>query len=286
MADTAPASRSWTRLGVLAGGGGLPLQVARAEKGQAPFIIELDGFADQDYSGFDRTGIAVGQFGKIIKALKAARCDAVCLCGYVQRPDFKTLKMDTKALSLLPRIIAEASKGDDALLRVVVSVFEDAGFTIIGAHDVIAQAGGPDEIHTRARVGEHEADAIKAVAAAREIGRLDIGQGAVVARGLVLAVEAQEGTSRMLRRVADLDPALRGSPDAQCGVLAKLPKPIQERRVDLPTVGVETVSLCREAGLAGIALERGGCLIVEPDAVQAALDEAGLFLHFVDRDDA
>lgn len=282
MAETGPASRTWSRLGLLAGGGGLPLQVARAEQPHNPFVVALSGFADQDYSDFSSTEIAVGQFGKIIKALKAENCDAVCFCGYVQRPDFKTLKMDTKALSLLPKIISEARKGDDALLRVVVSVFEEAGFSIVGADAIIAAGGGQAEISTKAVAGNHQGDALKAVEVARAIGGLDIGQGAVVARGLVLAVEAQEGTSRMLQRVGGLEPALRGEPGDVCGVLAKLPKPIQERRVDLPTVGVETVRLCAEAGLAGIALERGGCLIVEPEAVREALDAAGMFLLYVD----
>lgn len=282
MAETMQESRTWSRLGLLAGGGGLPLQVARAEQRHDPFVVELSGFADQDYSGFSSTEIAVGQFGRIIKALKAENCDAVCLCGYVQRPDFKTLKMDAKALSLLPKIISEARKGDDALLRAVVSVFEEAGFSIVGPDAIIASGGGQAELSTRAVAGDHHGDALKAVGIARAIGGLDIGQGAVVARGLVLAVEAQEGTSRMLERVGGLDPALRGAPGDLCGVLAKLPKPIQERRVDLPTVGVETVRLCAEAGLAGIALERGGCLIVEPEAVRDDLDAAGMFLLYVD----
>ncbi len=95
---------------------------------------------------------------------------------------------------------------------------------------------------------------------AREIGRLDIGQGAVVVRGLVLAVEAQEGTDAMLRRTADLSPALRGTPDHLEGVVAKAPKPIQERRVDLPTIGLATTSSGRRRRVwRALSERRGGC---------------------------
>ena len=85
----------------------------------------------------------------------------------------------------------------------------------------------------------------------------DIGQGAVVCRGLVLAVEAQEGTDKMLERVARLDGNLRGNRDDRAGVLAKCLKPGQEERVDLPTIGVATIERAAKAGLAGIVLEAG-----------------------------
>jgi DUF1009 family protein len=107
---------------------------------------------------------------------------------------------------------------------------------------------------------------------------LDIGQGAVVVRGLVLAVEAQEGTDAMLARCAELPAALRGTPEAPAGVLAKTPKPIQERRVDLPTIGVATVMAAAQAGLAGIVGETGGLLVVDRGAVIQRADDLGLFI--------
>jgi DUF1009 family protein len=121
-------------------------------------------------------------------------------------------------------------------------------------------------------------DLEKALEAARVAGRFDIGQGAVVCDGLVLAVEAQEGTDAMLARIPDLPEALRGTPEARRGVLAKAPKPIQERRVDLPTIGVRTVENAARAGLAGIAGEAHGLIVLDRDGVIEAADRLGLFI--------
>jgi uncharacterized protein (DUF1501 family) len=106
----------------------------------------------------------------------------------------------------------------------------------------------------------------------------EAGQAAVVARGLVLAVEAQEGTDAVLARVAGLPRHLRGTPAAGVGVLAKAPKPIQETRVDLPTIGLATVEAVARAGLAGIIGPAGGVLVLDRAAAIARADELGLFI--------
>jgi len=124
----------------------------------------------------------------------------------------------------------------------------------------------------------HRDDALKACEIAREIGRLDIGQAAVVALGLTLAVEAQEGTDEMLARVLELPEHLRGTEHERCGVLAKLIKPAQDTRVDLPTIGPETVRRVAKAGLAGIVAEAGQAFILERDEVINLADAAGIFI--------
>jgi hypothetical protein len=277
------------KLGLIAGGGTLPVEVARAcvDAGRPVFVIRLKGLADaalDDYPGIDA---AIGEVGKMLKALKAAKCAAVCMTGVVHRPDFSKLAVDVRGLAALPGIILAARKGDDGLLRAVVRIFEKDGFRIEGAQDVaqgLTLGAGPVGRITPAE--EHREDIERALAVAREIGRLDVGQGAVSARGLVLAVEAQEGTDAMLRRVADLPSALRGTPDHLVGVLAKAPKPIQERRVDLPTIGLATVQRAAKAGLAGIVGEAGGLLILDRELVIAEADALGLFIYGVAPDEA
>jgi DUF1009 family protein len=275
----ASTEEGWTKLGLIAGGGGLPREILNARAGEPVLVVRLTGFADEDFSDTEMAAHSVGEIGAIIKSLRAAGCDAVCFAGYVTRPDFKTLRLDAGGLKLLPRVLAAGRKGDDAILRVIVGAFEQAGFKVVGADSLLARgmleagrlgAAEPDEAAL--------SDADKAMHVAAEIGRLDIGQGAVVADGLVLAVEAQEGTNAMLERVAALPEALRGTPQARRGVLAKRPKPIQERRIDLPVVGVDTVRLCDAAGLAGIVLEAGGALVVDREAVIRELDARGLFM--------
>tara|TARA_R110000868_G_scaffold95751_2_gene263222 strand:- start:1408 stop:2265 length:858 start_codon:yes stop_codon:yes gene_type:complete len=272
----------WTRLGMVVGGGDLPLEIATALAASRPFIVKLKGFVTHDFAEFDNVELSIGQIGGSIKALKAAGCDALCFAGYVKRPDLKDLKMDATGMLVVPRALAAGRQGDDAILRVFIAEYERAGLPVIGANDVLKSLAPEAGVYTRLAPDESQgADIAKALLTARHMGELDIGQGAVVANGVILAVEAQEGTNAMLERVLTLNPQIRGTPEARLGVLAKAPKPIQERRIDLPTIGMETVERCNRAGLAGIALEAGAALIVNRPAVIAALDAAGMFL-FVD----
>ncbi|HEX4180795.1 MAG TPA: UDP-2,3-diacylglucosamine diphosphatase LpxI [Caulobacteraceae bacterium] len=273
-----------TKLGLIAGGGALPVEIANAcRRADRPlFVIRLKGMADPALAAFDGIDSGLAEMGKGIKALKQAGCGSVCFAGIVKRPDFSSLVPDLRGLAALPGAIMAARGGDDALLRFLLHEFEREGFVIEGAHEVgagLALTEGP--LGRVAPDEHHRADIDRALEIARAIGRLEIGQGAVVVRGLVLAVEAQEGTDAMLARCAELPAALRGAPDAPIGVLAKTPKPIQERRVDMPTIGVATVMAAAHAGLAGIVGEAGGLLVVDRQAVIQRADDLGLFIFGV-----
>lgn len=278
------------RLGMIAGGGDLPRRVAEHARatGRFVYIVGLRGFADPaliaEIGGVE---VSMGEIGRAIDLLKQAACEEMVFAGSMKRPDLSTLKFDGRGMQLLPKLMGAAMKGDDAMLRVVLNAFEQAGFRVVGADDVLTgllvQAGSlgahkPSEAHwPDIRLAAHVASAI---------GALDIGQGAVVCNGLVLAVEAQEGTDNMLARCATLPAEIRGTAAARRGVLVKRPKPIQERRIDLPTIGAETVRRCAEAGLAGIAVEAGAALILQRSETIAAADAAGLFIHGFTPDEA
>lgn len=273
------------KLGLIAGGGGLPVEIAEhcERSGRPLFVVRLKGFAGDGLAPYAGAEVGIAELGKCIKVLKRAGCQAICLAGNVARPDFSSLVPDLRGLALLPKVIATAKKGDDALLRLLVAEFEKEGFAVEGAHDVMEDLSLPaGPLGRHAPGDEARADAIKALEVARAIGRLDIGQGAVVARGLVLAVEAQEGTDHMLSRVADLPAHLRGRPGGGVGVLAKAPKPIQETRVDLPTIGVATVQGVARAGLAGIVGEAGRLLVLDREETIALADELGVFVMGVE----
>lgn len=273
------------KLGLIAGGGALPIELAAhcEAAGRAFAVMRLRGFADPALARHPGAEVGIGEFGKAFKALRAEGCEVVCFAGDVKRPDFAALMPDARGLLIVPSLIKAARQGDDALLRRVLDEFEKEGFEIEGAHEVVGEMTLP-----RGRLGkfyprdDHMADIDKALLVAREIGRLDVGQGAVVCNGLVLAVEAQEGTDAMLRRVAELPQAIRGSAERPRGVLAKAPKPIQETKVDLPTIGVATIQRAARAGLAGVVGEAGRLLVVDREAVTACADDLGLFVLGVD----
>lgn len=269
------------KLALIAGGGALPLSVAaRCEaEGRPVFVVRLAGFADPHLAHYPGIDAGMAEIGRILSAMKKADCKAVCLAGLVNRPDFRTLKPDFKGATLLPGIIKAATQGDDALLRKILSVFEAEGFTVEGADDILGgetlPAGALGAVQPTA---EQLLDLKKALHVAEKSGELDIGQGAVVCEGLVLAVEAQEGTDAMLVRVAGLPADLRGSPGDRKGVLAKAPKPIQDLRVDMPVIGARTVELAAAAGLAGIGGVAGRLIVIDRPAIIEAADRLGLYV--------
>lgn len=269
------------KLGLIAGGGQLPYEIASfcRRAGRPLFVVRLKGFADPEMAEFDGAEAGLAEVGRCFKLLEQAGCASVCLAGVVKRPDFNALKPDLKGISIMPGAIAAARHGDDALLRYLLGLFEKEGYRIEGAHDAMEALTLPlgPLGHIRPS-SDMMRDADKAMRVAAEIGRMDIGQGAVVCLGLVLAVEAQEGTDAMLARVAGLPVEIRGQPATPRGVLAKLPKPIQERRVDLPTLGVTTLEGVAAAGLCGVIGEAGGMIVVDREAVAFAADRLGLFV--------
>ena len=269
------------KVGLIAGGGQLPHDViAGAQEMDVPlFVARLKGFTNTDdfVDGTPEFGLAA--FGKLVKALRAEKCSHICFAGIVDRPDFKSLKPDAEALKRLPGAIKAAAKGDDALLSYLIAQFEGEGFGVIAPQSLSASSlMTSGELGAIKPTGAHQADIDKALEVARQIGALDIGQGAVVCDGLVLAVEAQEGTDAMLERVAALNTDIRGTAKARAGVLAKCPKPDQEMRVDLPTIGVDTVERAAKAGLAGIVLIEGQAFVLNKDEVRKTADKLGLFV--------
>jgi UDP-2,3-diacylglucosamine hydrolase len=266
-------------LGIIAGGGDLPKAIAESarEAGREVFVVALG--ADAWINAYPHEHASLGEAGKVLKALRGAHCEDVVLAGKLARPKFSEIKLDAKAVLVAPRIIAAARKGDDALLRAVVDLFEREGFRAIGAHEaapgLLAEAGVMGRVKPS---GDDEEDIASAFRIVRTLGGLDVGQAAVVCEGLPLAVEAAEGTDAMIARVATLPAHFRGTEKHRKGVLVKAPKPIQDRKTDLPVIGVQTVKNAAAVGLSGIAVEAGGALILGKRAVIEEADKLGLFV--------
>ena len=275
------AAAAGKTLGIIAGGGDLPLAIAESvrESGREVFILALTGSADDTVAAYPHEWVALGEVGKAFKALHAHDCNEVLLAGKLARPKFSEIKLDTKAVLLAPRVFAAAFKGDDALLRSVVDFIEREGLRVIGAADaapgLLAPEGQMGRTSPSKENNDDIATAFKIVAA---MGALDVGQAAIVCEGLALAIEAAEGTDAMVLRVANLPEQIRGTPARRRGVLVKAPKPTQDRKTDLPVIGTATVRNAASVGLAGIAVEAGGALILGKRAVIEEADRLGLFL--------
>ncbi len=272
------------KLGIIAGGGDLPRAVAASARadGREVFVIGLIGSlgeGDGWIGDFPHELTSPGAPGHAFKSFRREGITDVSLVGKVDRPKFSELKLDARGMLLLPRALKAARQGDDALLRFLVAMFEEEGFRAIG----VAEAApglvcGEGALGRRTPNDDHRADMDRGFAIVKALGALDVGQAAVVCEGLALAVEAAEGTDRMIERVGTLREALRGTPQQRRGVLVKALKPTQDAKTDMPVIGVATVERAAAAGLAGIGLEAGGALIVDKALVAAKADALGLFV--------
>ncbi len=274
-AEAAQASR----IGIVAGGGSLPLAVAEAaeKNGRSPFIIGLSGNASAGIERFPHTYAGLGQVGFVVRTLRREGCQRIVFVGSIRRPNLFQLKTDFGFFRHLPQLLRLFRGGDDTVLRGVARFFEGLGFEVVAAHEVAPGLLAPPGAFS---VAAPDADALDDIRlgfrVARSLGAFDIGQAAVVARQYVLAVEAAEGTDAMLRRCRDLN---TWGFKARKGVLVKAPKPGQDLRLDLPAIGPRTVELASEAGLAGIAVAAGGVLLAEQQELVEKADRHGLFLY-------
>lgn len=263
-------------LGIIAGGGPLPGQVAAAAQaaGRRVFIAGLEGYADLEVlRPFPHHLYRLGAVGAMIKAFRERGCQDLVMIGPVKRPSFLSLRPDAEGAKLLARVGKAAFLGDDGLLAAIVRVLSEEGFRVLGAHEIMTDALAPEGLLTRSAPDALAmADIKRGVEVLKVIGAADIGQACVVQQGLVLAVETVEGTDAMLSRI----PAVTRPGPA--GVLVKMAKPAQERRADLPTVGPDTVSHALRAGLRGVAFEAGSTILAERRELIEIADKAGVFL--------
>ncbi|MBC2835310.1 LpxI family protein [Paragemmobacter straminiformis] len=259
-------------LALIAGAGGLPAALVAALP-QRPFVAVLDGFAPEGVAP-DVT-FRVERLMPFLRQLEDAGVTAVCFAGAVQRPRLDPALFDPATATIVPRLLAAMGQGDDATLREVIAVFEEAGFAIRGVAEIAPALVPAAGLYAGAMGPRDEADAARAATIVAALGRVDVGQGAVVQQGLCLGVETLSGTDAMLASVAGLS-GLR--PAGAKGLFYKAPKPLQDRRIDLPTLGPDTVRNVAGAGLGGIVWEAGGVITLDLPAMVREADERGLFL--------
>lgn len=274
-ASPRPAGKPLSKLAVIAGGGALPGLVIQAcrEAGRPFFVVALEGQADAAaLEGVPHAWCRLGAAAKGEKLLREFEPEEVVFVGKVRRPSLKELRPDWRALKVIVKATVRAL-GDDGLLRAIIKEFESEGVKVVGPHELVKGLLAVQGPYGRIKPDRQaRIDIARGMSAAKAVGALDIGQAAVVQQGIVLGLEAIEGTDALVARAGALQ---RKGPG---GVLVKAPKPRQERRIDLPGVGVETVEAVAKAGLRGIAVEAGGALVIDRAKVAARADALGVFV--------
>ncbi|WP_134682192.1 LpxI family protein [Paracoccus ravus] len=260
-----------SRIALIAGEGRLASAVAAAL--DAPLIYALDHLNPE----VEARPFRLERLVPFLEELTDQGVTQAVFAGAIRRPRIEPDLFDPRTMAIVPRILMGMQSGDDAALRAVLDVFEEAGIHIVSVDEVLPELVPSEGVLAGEPGPRDQKDAARAAEIVRGIGPLDVGQGAVVAQGLCLAVEALPGTQAMLEFAA-LHAGLKPDPNGAKGVLYKAPKPGQDRRIDLPTIGPDTVRQAAAAGLGGIAWEAGSAILLEREAAIAAAKEAGLFL--------
>ena len=274
---------NFKKLGIIAGGGNIPkMLIEHCQKLNRPFfVLAIEGNADKALTagGVPHLWIRIGQAGTGFKKLHDEKVEEVIMIGTIKRPSFFDLLPDMRTTAFFAKIGVKAL-GDDGILRALAQEIEAEGMTVRGVHEVMNELLVKKGCLTKHKPDKQaEADIRRGVEVALELGRLDVGQAVVVQQGLVLAVEGIEGTDELLRRSGGYKRKGAG------GVLVKLRKPQQDMRIDLPTIGLQTVKRAKESGLRGIAVHAGNGLIVDEAEVIQLADKEGLFVIGVEPSD-
>jgi DUF1009 family protein len=268
-------------LAIVCGGGSLPFAVADAAlaRGRRTVLYPLQGLVDPArLAAYPHHWIKLGQFGRFRRLMAEENCRDVVFIGSLVRPGWRDMRFDLGMVAMLPTIVRAFRGGDDKLLTAMGKVMEGAGLRPLGAHEVAPEILVPHGVLGRAVPRDSDrADIAKALDFLAVTGRFDMGQAVVVADNQVLGVEAAEGTDALLARIAQLRANGRIRLPHGTGVLVKAPKPQQDRRFDLPSIGPRTVEGVAQAGLAGLAVVAGETVIADPDDVVTAADRHGVF---------
>jgi len=280
--SAADAAATGHSIAIVCGGGSFPGAVADAvvRRGRRPVMFAVKGWADPKViERHAHHWIAIGQAGRFFRLARAEQCREALFIGTVLRPPLTQIRLDWQSIRLLPRVVRFFRGGDDQLLSGVAKLVEDGGLRIIGVAEAAPEIIVPEGMLGRYQPSDRNwADISRALALIAALGPFDVGQAAIVANNNVLAVEAAEGTDNLLIRIAELRRQGRVATPPGVGVLVKAPKPGQDRRFDLPSIGPRTIEYAARAGLAGIAAAAGSTIIAEATEVIAGADRAKIFL--------
>ena len=272
------------KLGIIAGGGSIPKMLIDKclKEGRAFSVLAIEGNADKDYfvgDRFDFRWIRLGQAGSGFKYFAQNNVTDVVMIGTICRPSLHDLLPDMRTTAFVAKVGLKAL-GDDGLLRAVISEIEKDGFHVKGVHEIMPDLLIPAGILTKHKPNKEDiVDIKRGVEVAYTLGQLDVGQSVVVQQGLVLGMEGIEGTDRLIIRCKDYQRKGKG------GVLIKLRKPQQDMRIDLPTIGTNTIENAHNSGLRGVAVHAGNGLVVEQDKAIALADKYGMFIIGVNPND-
>lgn len=264
-------------LGIIAGKGNLPkLIIEKCQKAQTPFTVILikDQADPAEYQFLKPAILEIGQVSELLKVFKENKVTEIVFAGGVKKPSFSNLKTDKKGAALLSKIVAGKIFGDDNILTTITKFFAKEGFKIVGVQDLVTDLVVKKGILTKLKPGKSDLENIKiGVEALKLMADLDVGQALAVQQKQIIAIEALEGTDELIKRSTKI-----AFKEGDKPILIKIKKQNQNKKIDLPTIGVKTIANLAKSGFKGIAFEAGSTLILEKEKIVELANGLGIFV--------
>jgi DUF1009 family protein len=253
-------------LGLIVGESSLPgFIISKLLKKNLKFLI-LDLTKFNIYKKYENSySLKITELGKALSILKKNNCKNIIFIGKVKRPEISLLKFDRKALFYFPRLFSAFKKGDGNILKEIIKIFEEHRIKVLNSMKFTPELIFKDRAINKVKVNNNDQRSIfKATSVVKSLSRFDIGQSIVINNGYVLAIEGPEGTDETIKRSFQLSNKYKLKNKS---ILVKFPKTNQDLRVDLPTIGLDTVKNCIKANIKGIAVKRSQNIILNKDKI-------------------
>jgi DUF1009 family protein len=253
-------------LGLIVGESSLPNYVInKLLKKNIEFLI-LDLTKSNIYKRYKNSySLKITELGKAISILKKNNCKNVIFIGKVERPDISLLKFDTKALFYLSRLFSAFKKGDGNILKEIIKIFKENKLNVVNSMKFTPELIFKDKSINKVKINNADKSSIsKGVKIIKSLSKFDIGQSVVINNGYVLAIEGPEGTDETIKRSLHLSKKYKLKNKS---ILVKFPKANQDLRIDLPTIGFDTIKNCIKANIKGIAVKRSQNIILDKDKI-------------------
>ncbi len=264
-------------LALIAGKGQLPIQIIDScrHQNQSLLVIDLSSTPrlDLETEKIKIRPFSLGDIGKILDMLKKHSIQQLVLAGGLDRPNLKTFSFDSTGLLWLKKLGLKAFKGDDALLKGVTELLEAEGFQIISPGDLLQTLLTPVGCLTQKAPSQEDWDIIhQGQSLLKALSPFDVGQSVIIQQGLVLGIEAIEGTEELIHRCQGLHRP------GEAGVLIKMAKENQSLKVDVPSIGIQTIEQMYRCNLKGIALSAQKSQIIQQQETIQRANELGIFM--------
>jgi len=264
-------------LGLIVGETSLPNYViSKLLKKNIEFLI-LDLTKSNIYKRYKNSySLKITELGKAISILKKNNCKNVIFIGKVERPDISLLKFDTKALFYLPRLFSAFKKGDGNILKEIIKIFKENKLNVVNSMKFTPELIFKDKSINKLKINNADKSSIsKGVKIIKSLSKFDIGQSVVINNGYVLAIEGPEGTDVTIKRSLHLSKKYKLKNKS---ILIKFPKANQDLRIDLPTIGFDTIKNCIKANIKGIAVKRSQNIILDKDKIINLVKKNNFFI--------